>query len=66
MSDEQLEKKCSDLAEGILAPEQIRALIHKCWHVEQGEGAAHIALPRQFVDAPPSVVDGGLQHIRRR
>jgi 2-methylcitrate dehydratase PrpD len=44
MSDQQLEKKFSDLADGILSPEQTRALIDKCWHVEQLGSAAEIAL----------------------
>jgi hypothetical protein len=44
MSDQQLEKKFSDLADGILSPEQTRALIDKCWHVEQLDSAAEIAL----------------------
>jgi 2-methylcitrate dehydratase PrpD len=49
MTDQQLETKFSDLAEGILTPEQTRALIDKCWHVEQLDSASEIAtaaLPR--------------------
>ncbi|VXC95018.1 MmgE/PrpD family protein [Burkholderia sp. 8Y] len=44
MTDEQLEKKFSDLADGILSADQTRALIDKCWHVEQLDSAADIAL----------------------
>jgi hypothetical protein len=44
MSDQQLENKFSDLAEGILSADQTRALIDKCWHVEQLGSAADIAL----------------------
>ncbi|MDR5796315.1 MmgE/PrpD family protein [Caballeronia sp. LZ008] len=49
MTDKQLETKFSDLADGILTPEQTRALIDKCWHVEQLDSASEIAtsaLPR--------------------
>jgi hypothetical protein len=44
MTDQQLEKKFSDLAEGILAADQTRALMDKCWHVEQLDSAGDIAL----------------------
>lgn len=44
MTDQQLEKKFADLAEGILSPAQTRALIEKCWHVEQLDSASEIAL----------------------
>lgn len=44
MTDQQLEKKFSDLADGILPPDQTRMLIDKCWHVEQLDNAADIAL----------------------
>ncbi|MBN3751684.1 MmgE/PrpD family protein [Paraburkholderia sp. Tr-20389] len=44
MTDQQLEKKFSDLSDGILSPERTRALIDKCWHVEQLQSAAEIAL----------------------
>ncbi|OUL77658.1 MmgE/PrpD family protein [Paraburkholderia hospita] len=44
MTDQQLEKKFADLADGILSPAQTRALIEKCWHVEQLDSASEIAL----------------------
>lgn len=44
MTDRQLEKKFADLADGILSPFQTRALIEKCWHVEQLNSASEIAL----------------------
>ncbi|WP_241991426.1 hypothetical protein [Paraburkholderia sp. RAU2J] len=44
MSDQQLEKKISGLADRILSPEQTCALIDKCWHVEQLGRAAESAL----------------------
>ncbi|WP_244817380.1 MmgE/PrpD family protein [Caballeronia sp. Lep1P3] len=44
MTDAQLEKKFSDLADGILPPGQTRALMDKCWHVEQLDNAGDIAL----------------------
>ncbi|WP_350029326.1 hypothetical protein [Caballeronia sp. GACF4] len=44
MTDQQLEKKFSDLADGILSPEQTRALMDKCWQVEQLGNAGDIAL----------------------
>jgi 2-methylcitrate dehydratase PrpD len=44
MTDQQLEKKFSDLAEGILPPDRTRKLIDTCWHVEQLNSAADIAL----------------------
>ncbi|WP_250453010.1 MmgE/PrpD family protein [Caballeronia sp. ATUFL_M2_KS44] len=44
MTNEQLEKKFSDLADGILPSDQTRTLIDKCWHVEQLDSAADIAL----------------------
>ncbi|BEU24715.1 MmgE/PrpD family protein [Paraburkholderia sp. 22B1P] len=44
MTDQQLEKKFADLADGILSPTQTRALIDKCWHVEQLASAGDIAL----------------------
>lgn len=43
MTDQQLEKKFSDLAEGILSPDRTRKLIDTCWHVEQLQNAADIA-----------------------
>jgi 2-methylcitrate dehydratase PrpD len=44
MTDQQLEKKFSDLAQGILSPDRTRKLIDTCWHVEQLNSAADIAL----------------------
>ena len=44
MTDQQLEKKFSDLAEGILSPDRTRKLIDTCWHVEQLDSAGEIAL----------------------
>ncbi|WP_144160248.1 MmgE/PrpD family protein [Paraburkholderia sp. BCC1885] len=44
MTDQQLEKKFTDLADGILSPAQTHALIEKCWHVEQLDDAGQIAL----------------------
>ncbi|BCF99819.1 hypothetical protein PPGU19_043880 [Paraburkholderia sp. PGU19] len=44
MTDQQLEKKFADLADGILSPAQTRALIEKCWQVEQLNSASEIAL----------------------
>ncbi len=44
MTNKQLEKKFSDLAGGILTADQTRALIDKCWHVEQLDSAAEIAV----------------------
>ncbi len=44
MTDQQLEKKFSDLADGILSADQTRALIDKCWHVESLDNAGDIAL----------------------
>ncbi|MDR5769865.1 MULTISPECIES: MmgE/PrpD family protein [unclassified Caballeronia] len=43
MTDEQLEKKFRDLAEGILPSDQTQALIQKCWRVAQLGNAAEIA-----------------------
>jgi 2-methylcitrate dehydratase PrpD len=43
MTDQQLETKFSDLADGILTQQQTRALIDKCWHVEQLDSASEIA-----------------------
>jgi 2-methylcitrate dehydratase PrpD len=43
MSDKQLEAKFSDLAEGVLAAAQVRALMDACWKVEQLPDAAAIA-----------------------
>ncbi|GJH09623.1 MmgE/PrpD family protein [Caballeronia novacaledonica] len=50
MTDQQLETKFSDLADGILTQQQTRALIDKCWHVEQLDSASEIttaALPNR-------------------
>ena len=44
MTDQQLEKKFSDLAEGILSPDRTRKLMDTCWHVEQLDNAGEIAL----------------------
>lgn len=44
MSDQQLEKKFADLADGILPADQTRALIDTCWHVEALENAGDIAV----------------------
>ncbi|MDR5733934.1 MmgE/PrpD family protein [Caballeronia sp. LZ025] len=44
MSNQQLEKKFSDLADGILPADQTRKLIDTCWQVEQLGNAADIAL----------------------
>lgn len=44
MTNQQLEKKFTDLAEGILPPDQTRALIDKCWGVERLDSAAEIAM----------------------
>ncbi|MDE2342716.1 MAG: MmgE/PrpD family protein [Betaproteobacteria bacterium] len=43
MSDRQLEAKFTDLAEGILPPEQIRRLMNACWTVADLPSAAAIA-----------------------
>ncbi|GJH16870.1 MmgE/PrpD family protein [Caballeronia novacaledonica] len=43
MTDQQLETKFSDLADGILTQQQTRALIDTCWHVEQLDSASEIA-----------------------
>ena len=43
MTDEQLEAKFKDLAEGILSGEQTRTLIDTCWKVEQSADAGQIA-----------------------
>ncbi len=43
MSDAALESKFSDLAEGKLAPDQVRSLIDACWNVESLTDAAQIA-----------------------
>jgi 2-methylcitrate dehydratase PrpD len=43
MSDRDLETKFTDLAEGILIPEEIRRLIGLCWRVEKLSSAADIA-----------------------
>jgi 2-methylcitrate dehydratase PrpD len=43
MTDEQLEAKFSDLAEGILPAKQTSALIDTCWKVEQLADAGQIA-----------------------
>jgi 2-methylcitrate dehydratase PrpD len=43
MSDHDLETKFTDLAEGILKPEQIRKLIGLCWDVEKLSSAGDIA-----------------------
>lgn len=43
MTDEQLEAKFSDLAEGILPRQQTRALMDTCWQVEQLADASQIA-----------------------
>jgi len=43
MSDQALEAKLSDLAEGILAPGQARRLMDLCWNVEKLPAAAEIA-----------------------
>ncbi|WP_144147138.1 MmgE/PrpD family protein [Paraburkholderia sp. BCC1884] len=44
MTNQQLEKKFSDLTDGILSPSQTRKLMDTCWHVEQLDSAADIAL----------------------
>ncbi|MBN3761848.1 MmgE/PrpD family protein [Burkholderia sp. Ac-20365] len=43
MTNQQLEKKFTDLADGILPPDRTRALIDTCWRVEQLQSAAEIA-----------------------
>jgi len=43
MTDQQLEAKFSDLAEGILSPEQTRQLMTACWQVAQLSDAGQIA-----------------------
>ncbi|QEU03698.1 MmgE/PrpD family protein [Pseudomonas oryzihabitans] len=43
MTDEQLEAKFSDLAEGILRRQQTQALLKACWQVEQLADAGQIA-----------------------
>lgn len=43
MTDEQLEAKFSDLAEGILRRQQTQALLKACWQVEQMADAGQIA-----------------------
>lgn len=44
MTNQQLEKKFSDLADGILTPAQTRTLMDTCWKVEQLGNAGDIAL----------------------
>ncbi len=44
MSDAALEAKFLDLADGILPPDQAKALIRKCWNVEQQPDAGSLAL----------------------
>ncbi|MDR5758442.1 MmgE/PrpD family protein [Caballeronia sp. LZ035] len=44
MTDQQLEKKFSDLADGILPADQTRALIDTCWRVEKLDNAGDIAV----------------------
>jgi 2-methylcitrate dehydratase PrpD len=44
MTNQQLEKKFSDLADGILPADQTRALIETCWHVETLDNAGDIAV----------------------
>jgi 2-methylcitrate dehydratase PrpD len=43
MSDEALEKKFADLAEGILPPPRVRQVMDLCWNVEGLASAAEIA-----------------------
>ncbi|TCQ92607.1 MmgE/PrpD family protein [Pseudomonas sp. JUb52] len=43
MTDEQLEAKFSDLAEGVLPRQQTQALLENCWKVEQLTDAGQIA-----------------------
>jgi 2-methylcitrate dehydratase PrpD len=43
MTDQQLETKFSDLAEGILPPAMIRRVMDACWNVESLPNAAEIA-----------------------
>jgi hypothetical protein len=43
MTDHDLETKFTDLAEGILKPEQIQKLIGLCWSVEKLANAGDIA-----------------------
>ena len=50
MTDQQLEAKFSDLAEGILTPAQIQQLMSDCWQVAQLSDArlvAQAAVPHQ-------------------
>lgn len=44
MTNQQLETKFADLADGILPPSQVRMLIDKCWHVEELSDASDIAV----------------------
>jgi hypothetical protein len=43
MTDQQLEAKFTDLADGILSASQTRKLMDACWHVESLDNAAAIA-----------------------
>jgi hypothetical protein len=43
MSDQALEAKFADLAEGILPAPHVRQLMDLCWHLEQLSDAAEIA-----------------------
>ncbi|WP_414444693.1 MmgE/PrpD family protein [Burkholderia sp. 22PA0106] len=44
MTNQQLERKFSDLADGILPADRTRALIDMCWRVEQLDNAGDLAL----------------------
>ena len=43
MSDADLERKFSDLAEGILPAERVRRTMDACWSIDQIESATEIA-----------------------
>ena len=43
MTDAQLERKFSGLAEGILSPARVRELMDLCWNAETLDDAARIA-----------------------
>ncbi len=47
MSDQALETKFSDLAEGILPPAQVRRLMDACWNIEKLPSAAAVAQAAQ-------------------
>ena len=46
LSDQQLEGKFLDLADGVLGSERARALLELCWRIEELPGAAQVAQAR--------------------